>query len=320
MRAPILAPAGLLLAAGLATSAGAQTADRYGYAPPEAQTPMRPALAARATAAPTAAPPLRPIALQPGAAPPLRMLSWPGKGVSTTPPALRPAPGMASAQVAPAAASSPPVRIASVAPRPRPTPAPPRQAAPAAAPPRTAAAFAAVPADIAPPSRRTIAPAPTRATFASAPADPVQGYGAAGPPGPSALPPPNRPWYQRYPEAAVAQAPPPGSGVGASLTPGTPAAPPPAAPLGAYAAPAAGAAPVRSASLTPATGGARYYSVHKPYGYTPDPAPIPPQFFGPTADLSAPETAEPARATLTANAVSARAAVNAARLQQGATN
>jgi hypothetical protein len=34
-------------------------------------------------------------------------------------------------------------------------------------------------------------------------------------------------------------------------------------------------------------GGPRFYSLHREYGIQPDPIPLPPQFFGPTADLSA---------------------------------
>jgi hypothetical protein len=36
------------------------------------------------------------------------------------------------------------------------------------------------------------------------------------------------------------------------------------------------------------TSGPHFYSVHRDYGIQPDAIPIPPQFFGPTADLSAP--------------------------------
>ena len=44
--------------------------------------------------------------------------------------------------------------------------------------------------------------------------------------------------------------------------------------------------------LTPAeraqADGVHFYSVHRPFGLQPDPAPIPPQFFTATADLSDP--------------------------------
>lgn len=34
--------------------------------------------------------------------------------------------------------------------------------------------------------------------------------------------------------------------------------------------------------------GVRFYSLHRAYGLTPDPAPIPPQFFASTPDLADP--------------------------------
>ncbi len=47
-------------------------------------------------------------------------------------------------------------------------------------------------------------------------------------------------------------------------------------------------------------GGARHYSVHRDYGIAPDPIPLPPQFFGATADLSQPATSDPIRRATTA--------------------
>jgi hypothetical protein len=41
--------------------------------------------------------------------------------------------------------------------------------------------------------------------------------------------------------------------------------------------------------------GPRHYSVHRDYGIEPDPIPLPPQFFGATADLSQPATDDPIR-------------------------
>jgi hypothetical protein len=38
---------------------------------------------------------------------------------------------------------------------------------------------------------------------------------------------------------------------------------------------------------------ARFYSVHRQYGLTPDPDPIPPQFFSQTADLGDPPGPSP---------------------------
>lgn len=43
--------------------------------------------------------------------------------------------------------------------------------------------------------------------------------------------------------------------------------------------------------------GPRLYSVHRDYGIEPDPIPLPPQFFGATADLSQPATSDPSRRT-----------------------
>ena len=46
--------------------------------------------------------------------------------------------------------------------------------------------------------------------------------------------------------------------------------------------------------------GPRLYSLHRDYGMAPDPIPLAPQFFGPTADLTAPETPEVGHRTKTA--------------------
>ncbi len=62
------------------------------------------------------------------------------------------------------------------------------------------------------------------------------------------------------------------------------------------AAPAMPPAPTRLASAAQASGnGPRLYSLHRDYGMEPDPIPIAPQFFGPTADLTTPETPEVGR-------------------------
>ena len=84
----------------------------------------------------------------------------------------------------------------------------------------------------------------------------------------------------------------------------TPGAPPPAT--------TSLSGPLASAAPAPAVQHARLYSVHRAYGMQPDPAPIPPQFFAQTADLSEPATAEPIPSRA-ANAAT-RNAVNAARL------
>ena len=314
MRALLLA----LPALAVAGAASGQTADRYGYAPADAQTPMRlaapraaPARAApqpRATYAPATplarvavapAAPLAPTAAAPAAAAPaLRTLSWPGKR---------------AAQAAELRAASVPVAPVA-APRPMPF-------APATYPVRRAAS---APGAYVAPAPRAAAPAPVAAPV-SAPAPAATGAGAAR------LPPPRRPWTERWPSAAAstatapsATAPAAADGVGPSLVPAPPAVRPAPTPLADYAAPAAGAgasAPVRTASAAPAAHTtARYYSLHKQYGHAPDPDPIPPQFFAPGPDLTAPETPEPARATLTANAQASKAAVNQSRLAAGAVN
>ena len=94
---------------------------------------------------------------------------------------------------------------------------------------------------------------------------------------------------------------------------------PPAAALAALSQPApASASPTLPGP--PVSGGSRLYSVHREFGMTPDPAPIPPQFFANTADLSAPETPDVVRSTATtANTTAARANENAARLAATAT-
>ena len=84
--------------------------------------------------------------------------------------------------------------------------------------------------------------------------------------------------------------------------------PAPSSPVSAAAAAADGSSPgvmspaARAAALPPPRGSAaqrygydptqdhavRFYSVHRPFGLQPDPAPIPPQFFTATADLATP--------------------------------
>ncbi len=96
---------------------------------------------------------------------------------------------------------------------------------------------------------------------------------------------------------------------------------PPQAILAAPAAPNPPSAPSAYAAQPGAPSStARLYSVHRDFGLTPDPAPIPPQFFAATADLSAPETPDVAPRATTAgtSTSSARAAQNAARLAAGA--
>jgi len=44
--------------------------------------------------------------------------------------------------------------------------------------------------------------------------------------------------------------------------------------------------PTSGAQAAAGSGSARYYTIHRAYGLQPDPIPTPPQFYGPTADLS----------------------------------
>jgi len=120
-------------------------------------------------------------------------------------------------------------------------------------------------------------PYPAQVARASAPQ--TRAYGA----------PPVMPWYQRYGAAETSSAPPP--------APAPPSAPQAGAPQSIYDPPAGqgGAAtgspsPAATAAPTAANDGetARFYSLHRQYGLTPDPDPIPPQFFTQTADLSDP--------------------------------
>ncbi len=98
------------------------------------------------------------------------------------------------------------------------------------------------------------------------------------------------------PRAVAAQMAPP-QGEWRPYRPSRPAATTPApAPTSIYDVPAqpaltpsTAAQPFKQAQALPAPnpqGGPRFYSVHREYGIQPDPIPLPPQFFGPTADLS----------------------------------
>jgi hypothetical protein len=107
-------------------------------------------------------------------------------------------------------------------------------------------------------------------------------------------PPPLTPWYQRYGAAASAPSAPPAPAPQSIYDP----------PPGQSGAAMAGSRPVSSAAATrppaPTTAAAsndgetaRFYSLHRQYGLTPDPDPIPPQFFTRTADLSDPAGPSP---------------------------
>jgi hypothetical protein len=134
-------------------------------------------------------------------------------------------------------------------------------------------------------------PPASPAPVAREPAQPARAYGA----------PPVMPWYQRYGVAESSSAPAPAAPPPAPQQAGAPQSiydPPvgrggaPAAAAGAPPAPpVAKAAPTATAANDGET--ARFYSLHRQYGLTPDPDPIPPQFFSQTADLSDPPGPSP---------------------------
>ena len=70
------------------------------------------------------------------------------------------------------------------------------------------------------------------------------------------------------------------------------------------------AQPIVSRSVNP--NGVRFYSVHRAFGLTPDPAPIPPQFFAATPDLGDPPGPTATRRTVAGAGLSTVAARNAA--------
>ncbi len=240
----------------LASAARAQVADRYGPTAPAYDTSTAPAPGSAVLA---------------GA--PIRMLSWPGK-VTPAPAAMTPPQDQAPA-LRPALAFAPPTPWTAPAPRPRTAPpvvaaAPPvypqaRYVPPAVeAPPPAASgaphyglvqAFArpSVPTQAAP-TLYDDAPAPSaRMTSRQAAADPRAGQPAPASPAPSVQT--------------------------ASIVPADPAHP--------------GWAPPRRPWSQAGDQSVRFYSLHRQYGVPPDPAPIPPQFFAATADLSAPAGPSP---------------------------
>jgi len=75
--------------------------------------------------------------------------------------------------------------------------------------------------------------------------------------------------------------------------------------------PQAPAAPVQRVASAAQTGGPRFYSLHRDYGIQPDAIPLPPQFFGPTADLSSPPNDPIVKRTTTASGASRTVAVPA---------
>jgi hypothetical protein len=140
-------------------------------------------------------------------------------------------------------------------------------------------------------------PAASQTTAYQAPAYPAPAYPSLGARAQATQarsygPPPVMPWYQRYGAVAAPSAPstpapqsiydPPAGQAGVAAVPSIPAS---------RAAAAAPPAPVPTAANDGET--ARFYSLHRQYGLTPDPDPIPPQFFTQTADLSEPPGPSP---------------------------
>jgi hypothetical protein len=205
-----------------------------------------------------------------------RMLSWPGKADAAPP--QPPAPSAAPVRYAPAAAYA------------SRSYAPPRAyAAPTDSGQRYSGQAYAAPLPSAPPSaaggvrRYAGLQAPTQG------GSPADGW---------------RPVYA-VPQPALAGAPARPAALPTSLYS------PPAPPAGR----AALAPPPRATSAAQRYGydptadhAVHFYSVHRPFGLQPDPAPIPPQFFGATADLSEPPPQpQEARTASTAGGRTARA-------------
>jgi hypothetical protein len=198
-------------------------------------------------------------------------------------------PGKALAQPAPTLAPvnySPPPRYS-------PPPAYPVQAQPTYAP----------QAQYAPQAPAAYAPQPAQAYYAPAAQRPAApSYGVPPPPPPPTAQTTVRPVPTSiYSDAAAAPAQPPYGYAQAAYAP---------------AAPSAAATPAQTVGDSAPS--SRRYSVHRDYGMAPDPAPIPPQFFAVTADLSAPETPEVEPRPMVANPTAARATQNAARLAASA--
>jgi hypothetical protein len=144
------------------------------------------------------------------------------------------------------------------------------------------------------------APAPQRpavyAQYTNTPQarEPVRAYAPPPPDAQSAAPPAPTGWRYLPPIGAAPTE--PATQAAASARPAPRSiydTPPPAA--------APAPVPMQQTSAVAAPNMARHYSVHREYGQAPDPIPLPPQFFGATADLTQPETGEPARRTVTGN-------------------
>lgn len=262
----------LTLGVAWASAAYAQVPDRYGPTAPAYETATAPMPAPAALA---------------GA--PLRMLSWPGK-------------------VTPAPAAMPPPQDQAPALRPVAAFAPPRPWTAAA--PRSQASFAAVaPAPPAYPQARYVPPASETPPPSAAAGTPhyglVQAFAPLSRPTQTAAAP------TLYDDAPAPQA--RTQSLRASVDadrvqpPSTPLAPSIKTASIAPADPAhPGWAPPRRPWSQAGDQSVRFYSLHRQYGVPPDPAPIPPQFFAATADLSAP--AGPSPRTISGAGTAAQAA------------
>jgi len=140
--------------------------------------------------------------------------------------------------------------------------------------------------------------APTYAPAAYAP--PVYAPPAAYMP-PAAADPSNAPPPRGWTFVAPIGAGPQGSPASTGVAPSSIYDPPPPMRASAAAPPAAAQTAQNDAQGDAGATGPRHYSVHRDYGIEPDPIPLPPQFFGATADLTQPATQDPIRKTTLAN-------------------
>ncbi len=221
-------------------------------------------------------------------------LSWPGKTAASAPPPAAPSPGFDGQMRAPAYAYAPQAYRADAPTASQPPMAQQAAQSPAYQAPAYQTPAYQTPSYQAPPIRPPAYPA----QVARAQAQPTGGYG----------PPPVAPWYQRYgaaeaspaPSTVAAPAPPPipqsiydpPAGQGAATT---------GAPTAALSAASSAAAMAPTATASNSSETARFYSLHRQYGLTPDPDPIPPQFFTQTADLSDPPGPSPVYKTATSS-------------------
>ena len=141
---------------------------------------------------------------------------------------------------------------------------------------------------------RQAAVAPAQASYAPQAAQAAQAAGG----GEQAIPMPGPPvggWRPYRPAQAAQPAP-------ASIYDNVP-------PQAAAQTPVPAPQPQQMAAAQPYKGGPRFYSLHRDFGMTPDAIPIPPQFFGPTADLSTPPADPPLKRVTTSTGATRTQAV-----------